>query len=254
MTRHDRSPGPAMRHLIHRPRRTMRRSTALLATSAALAAVAPGCTVDRVRDDAAATPPAADTVDGAARTSAGAPASTDTATGLAVDAPPSESSAVRATADTVIPTATTAELAALRTQLVVPVQGVKPADLHDSYTEARGGRVHEALDIAAPRGTPVVSAADGRVLKLHESAAGGHMIYAADSSNRFVLLYAHLDGYAPGLAAGMPVHRGQLLGYVGTSGNANPATPHLHFGVARARPSVWWWRGVPVNPYPLLAP
>jgi murein DD-endopeptidase MepM/ murein hydrolase activator NlpD len=94
---------------------------------------------------------------------------------------------------------------------------------------------------------------DGRVLKLHESVAGGLMVYAADAADRFILMYGHLDRYAEGLADGASLRRGQVIGYVGTTGNAPPGTPHLHFAIARGRPSVKWWKGTPVNPYPLLA-
>jgi murein DD-endopeptidase MepM/ murein hydrolase activator NlpD len=140
--------------------------------------------------------------------------------------------------------------------LLVPVAGVRVADLRDTYTEQRGGgtRTHEALDIAAPRGTPVLSATGGRVLKLFDSKAGGRMVYAADSTERYILMYAHLDAYAPGLAEGQPLRRGQPIGTVGTSGNAPPNLPHLHFAVARAGDVKQWWKGVPVNPYSLLAP
>ena len=147
---------------------------------------------------------------------------------------------------------TPAELSALSAQLEVPVQGVTRAELRDTYAEARGDRVHEALDILAARGTPVLSATNGRVLKLFNSKAGGLMVYATDASERFILLYGHLDGYAPGLRDGMRLERGQVIGYVGTSGNAPPATPHLHFGILRGQPNVSWSRGVPINPYPLL--
>lgn len=122
------------------------------------------------------------------------------------------------------------------------------------YAEPRGTRVHEALDILAPRGTPVLSATAGRVLRLHQSKAGGMMIYAADASDRFILLYGHLDTFAPGLAAGMPLIAGQPIGSVGTTGNAPPNTPHLHFAVLRGHPSRQWWRGTPTNPYPLFRP
>jgi peptidoglycan LD-endopeptidase LytH len=154
--------------------------------------------------------------------------------------------------DTSAIAASPSELSALAATLVIPVQGVQPSALHDSYDEARAGHVHRALDIHAPRGTPVVAATDGRVLKLHDSAAGGLMVYQADASDRFILMYGHLDRYAEGLADGMPVRRGQVIGYVGTTGNAPPGTPHLHFVVSRGRPSASWWRGTPVNPYPLL--
>ena len=105
----------------------------------------------------------------------------------------------------------------------------------------------------APRGTPVVSATDGRVLKLFNSVAGGTMVYAADASDRFILMYAHLDRYADGVVDKMPIKRGQLLGYVGSTGDASAAAPHLHFAIARGHPSAAWWKGTPVNPYPLLA-
>lgn len=144
------------------------------------------------------------------------------------------------------------DLAELSAQLDVPVQGVARSELHDSYAEARGGRVHEALDIMAARGTHVLSAADGRLLKMFDSKPGGLMVYAADASGRFILLYGHLDRYEDGLVEGMHLTRGQQIGYVGTTGNAQAGAPHLHFAVLRADPSGAWWKGVAVNPYPLL--
>jgi hypothetical protein len=146
-----------------------------------------------------------------------------------------------------------AAASALASSLVIPVVGVVYSALHDGFTERRsGGRMHEALDIMAPRGTPVVSAVDGRLLKLHLSKAGGLMVYAADATDQFILMYAHLDRYADGLVEGAPLHKGQVLGYVGTTGNAPPNAPHLHFAIARGQPSVQWWKGVAVDPYPLL--
>ncbi len=140
--------------------------------------------------------------------------------------------------------------------LIVPVQGIDATALRDTYAEQRGGgtRPHEALDILAPRGTPVLSATGGRVLKLFDSKAGGRMVYAADSSERFILMYAHLDAYAPGLADGQPLTRGQVIGVVGTTGNAPANVPHLHFAIARTNNVKEWWKGAPVNPFPLLAP
>ena len=140
--------------------------------------------------------------------------------------------------------------------LLVPVQGIEPSALRNTYDEQRGGgaRTHEALDIPAQRGTPVLSATGGRVLKLFDSKAGGKMVYAADSSERFILMYAHLDAYAPGIAEGQPLRRGQVIGTVGTTGNAPPNVPHLHFAIARSNDVKVWWKGAPVNPYPLLAP
>lgn len=135
----------------------------------------------------------------------------------------------------------------------MPVQGADPTKLIPSFTDARGTRRHDALDIHASRGTPVLSATDGTLRHLHESKAGGLMIYASDTSGRFVLMYAHLDRYADGLKEGMPLSAGQVIGYVGTTGNAPPTVPHLHFAIARVPPDSRWWRGTPVDPYPLLS-
>ena len=122
--------------------------------------------------------------------------------------------------------------------------------LVDSFDEIRGGtRRHEAIDIMAPRGTPVLSADNGKVLKLHNSVAGGLSVYVADPTQRFIMLYAHLDSYRAGLAAGMPVKKGDLLGYVGFTGNASPAAPHLHFAIARSDNPTEWWKGSPLNPF-----
>lgn len=147
-----------------------------------------------------------------------------------------------------------ADLAILQAEMMVPVSGVKVAALHDTYNELRGGtRPHEALDILAPRGTPVLSSTNGRVLKLFNSKPGGLMVYAADSTGRFILMYGHLDAYAPGLADGQLLVRGQKIGVVGTTGNAPANVPHLHFAIARSANINEWWKGTPVNPYPLLA-
>jgi peptidoglycan LD-endopeptidase LytH len=181
----------------------------------------------------------------------------DTVVALGVDTEPTAtalpvSPSVRSRNDSA--PASISELADLRAVLMIPVQGVQRGDLHDTYLDPRSGHTHEALDIIAARNTPVLSATDGRLLKLHESRAGGLMIYAADASDRFILMYGHLERYASGLAEGATLRRGQVIGYVGTTGNAPPGTPHLHFAIARGAPSVAWWKGEPVNPYPLLAP
>ncbi len=148
---------------------------------------------------------------------------------------------------------TGAALDVLRSELIIPVFGVVAGELRDTFTEARGnGRVHDAIDILAPRNTPVLAATNGRVLKLFTSKAGGLMVYAADSSERFIMMYGHLDGYAPGLADGSRLTRGQTIGFVGTTGNAPPNLPHLHFAIARAVDISRWWQGTAVNPYPLL--
>ena len=140
--------------------------------------------------------------------------------------------------------------------LVIPVAGVKAEQLTDNFSDARGGgsRLHEALDIMAPRGTPVVAAAAGTVEKLFHSDAGGNTIYVRTPDRNTIHYYAHLDRYADGLVEGAPLRRGEVIGYVGTTGNAPANTPHLHFAIARGTPSKSWWKGEPVNPYLLLRP
>jgi murein DD-endopeptidase MepM/ murein hydrolase activator NlpD len=138
-------------------------------------------------------------------------------------------------------------------KLAMPVKGVQPGAIRDNFEEGRGKRKHEAIDIFAPRGTPVVAVDDGRIAKLFTSVAGGLTVYQFDPSERFIYYYAHLDGYADELKEGIPVKRGELIGYVGTSGNAPKATPHLHFTIFRATPDKKWWKGEAINPYPFLA-
>jgi len=144
-----------------------------------------------------------------------------------------------------------AGLLASRT-LIVPVVGVPRSKLRDTFDERRGATRHEAIDIAAPRGTPVLAVGDGRIAKLFESVPGGHTVYQFDPDEKFAYYYAHLDGYAAGLKEGMPVKRGEVIGYVGTSGNAPPEAPHLHFAIFRLGPERHWWKGTPVNPYAFL--
>jgi murein DD-endopeptidase MepM/ murein hydrolase activator NlpD len=137
--------------------------------------------------------------------------------------------------------------------LILPVQGIHPEDLRDSYAETRGGgRVHEALDIMAPRNTPVLAVEDGRVAKLFTSKQGGLTIYQFDPSEIYAYYYAHLERYADGVQEGGLVRRGQVIGYVGTSGNAAPDGPHLHFAIFRLTPEKRWWEGDPINPFPVL--
>jgi peptidoglycan LD-endopeptidase LytH len=157
-------------------------------------------------------------------------------------------------ADSTPPETTASDLAVLSAELMIPIAGVQPSELRDTFHEPRGGgtRMHEALDIMAPRGTPVLSAAPGRVLKLHNSKDGGLMVYAADSSERFVLMYAHLDHYADGMRDGAPLRRGQVIGYVGSTGDAQPNAPHLHFAIAHPRDVKFWWTGTAIDPRPLL--
>lgn len=138
--------------------------------------------------------------------------------------------------------------------LLVPVQGVAPAELADTFGDARSGeRQHEALDILAPAGTPVLAVADGHIEKLFESKLGGLTLYQFDPEGRFAYYYAHLQAYAPGVMEKKAVRRGDVIGYVGATGNADPAAPHLHFAVFALGPERAWWKGTPINPYPLLA-
>lgn len=136
--------------------------------------------------------------------------------------------------------------------LIVPVAGVRASSLRDTYNEARGGRIHEALDILAPRGTPVIAADDGVVKKLFTSVPGGLTVYEFDPDARYCYYYAHLHAYAPALHEGQRLKRGDVIGYVGTTGNAPKDAPHLHFSVIRLDPDKRWWKGTPINPYPLL--
>ena len=142
------------------------------------------------------------------------------------------------------------ELAARR--LLFPLPAAQESALRESFHEKRGTRTHEAVDIMAPRGTPVYAVEDGRVAKLFTSVAGGKTIYQFDPSGRFAYYYAHLDRYAPGLADGKEVKRGETIGYVGSTGNAPPHAPHLHFAIFQLGPKRQWWKGDPVDPYPLL--
>jgi peptidoglycan LD-endopeptidase LytH len=134
-----------------------------------------------------------------------------------------------------------------------PIAGLRASDLHDTFAEARGsGRVHEALDIMAPRGTPVLAVDEGNVAKLFTSEQGGLTVYQFDNRREICYYYAHLDRYAPGLQEGMLLRKGDLVGYVGSSGNADPSAPHLHFAVFRLGSEKNWWAGTPVNPYQAL--
>lgn len=150
--------------------------------------------------------------------------------------------------------ANAAAVDALRGQVLdIPVRGVKQSELRDTFSDVRGSsRAHEAMDIMAPRRTPVVAAQDGTVVKLFTSKAGGLTIYQFDSSGTFCYYYAHLEGYAEGLGEGQTVHRGDVIGYVGSTGNASADAPHLHFAIFRLTPERQWWKGEPINPYPIL--
>ena len=139
--------------------------------------------------------------------------------------------------------------------LAIPVPGVRPEQLSDTFTQARAhGRPHDAIDIMAPRGTPVIAAAEGTVEKLFFSHGGGGItVYVRSPDRGWMYYYAHLDHYRPGLAEGQQVRRGDLLAFVGSTGDASPNAPHLHFAINRMAPEERWWQGTPINPYPLLA-
>ncbi|HUR91361.1 MAG TPA: M23 family metallopeptidase [Gemmatimonadaceae bacterium] len=146
------------------------------------------------------------------------------------------------------------DVATLRARgLAIPVGGVRAANLVGSFSDPRGGRVHEALDIGAPRGTPVLSADDGTVLKLFTSRAGGLTIYVADPTKSFIYYYAHLDAYAPTLAEGQAVTKGQQIATVGITGNAR-GIPHLHFAILKNSDMKRWWTGTAIDPYSILRP
>jgi len=136
--------------------------------------------------------------------------------------------------------------------LLLPVQGARFEDVKDTFSEARGGRVHEAVDILAPRDTPVVAVDEGKVVKFFYSVRGGITIYQFDPTETYCYYYAHLDRYASDIKEGDYVRRGQVIGYVGTSGNAPKDTPHLHFAIFKLNADKRWWEGTAIDPYPVL--
>jgi murein DD-endopeptidase MepM/ murein hydrolase activator NlpD len=138
-------------------------------------------------------------------------------------------------------------------QLELPVRGAVKRELRDSFYETRGATDnHEAIDIMAPRNTPILAVEDGTIARLFQSKAGGTTVYQFDPTTRYVYYYAHLERYADGLQEGDQVQRGQVLGYVGTSGNAPKDTPHLHFAIFRLTEKKQWWQGSPIDPYEVL--
>ncbi len=136
--------------------------------------------------------------------------------------------------------------------IAIPVAGVEKRALTDQFNDSRGSRVHQAIDLMAPRNTPVIAAVSGKIRKLFLSVAGGITIYQYDENEQLVYYYAHLERYAPDIAEGKFVRQGEVIGYVGTSGNANPSGPHLHFSIGNLTATKQWWKTVPVNPYPIL--
>lgn len=140
-----------------------------------------------------------------------------------------------------------------RLSLIIPVAGVRPEQLIDTFVDARSeGRLHDAIDIPAPSGTPVLAAANGRILKLFQSERGGTTVYQLSENQELVFYYAHLSGYAPGLAEGSEVRQGEVIAYVGDTGNAGAGNFHLHFSIAAVSDPVRYWEGTNINPYPLL--
>ncbi len=171
--------------------------------------------------------------------------------GTAPAAPASPATPAKPLASATLSEGSADDIAALTAKkLTIPVAGIQPAQLVDTWGQARAnGRRHEAIDILAPRGTPIVAAEDGRVAKLFTSKLGGLTIYQFDPSETYSYYYAHLDHYAPGLTEGQMLHRGQVIGYVGFTGDAIESAPHLHFAIAHLDAGKHWWQGVPINPY-----
>jgi murein DD-endopeptidase MepM/ murein hydrolase activator NlpD len=200
--------------------------------------------------------PLASAAAGATGPMAGAVSALKSATSGAVDE--SANAVVEVPAPTsgssgIIPTEAPEAKALAARNLDIPVSGVSPGKLVRSYHDARsGGREHEALDILAPRNTPVIAVEDGTIAKLFNSKAGGITVYQFDPGQQYAYYYAHLERYADGLKEGDQVHRGQVLGYVGTTGNAPKDTPHLHFAVFRLTSDKHWWEGTPIDPYDIL--
>jgi|GEM_PF-851397 len=155
--------------------------------------------------------------------------------------------------------ASTARLASARPEtrrgmgLLVPVLGMPVERLRNTYDESRsGGRRHDAIDIHAPKGTPVVATTDGTIIKLHNGARGGLSLYQMDDDGRTRYYYAHLDRYAQGVREGLRVRRGEVIGYVGDTGNAQPGDYHLHFSIAVLSDRSRWWAGENLNPFSVL--
>ncbi|HYD86204.1 MAG TPA: M23 family metallopeptidase [Vitreimonas sp.] len=186
-------------------------------------------------------------VDGRARADA-APAAAETAEPVSLEPKPRLRAYAMRKAS---PRLSAEALRTLPVSLMVPVEGLTQAALTDTFGAARGeGRSHHGIDIMAEAGTPVLAAADGEIAKFHDSERGGVSIYQFDASGRLVFYYAHLEERAPWLEEGQEVRQGDVIGYVGMSGNA--PVPHLHFEIQHRKDGRRWWRGSPVNPYPLL--
>ena len=224
-----------MRRIDRRRRERLRRRIVNFGVSFALGALVATLLTDRVQRQ---------------RTSQPAEPLPIATTGDIESGGPPRSPAVEAAA----PSMTEAIGSLARRNLLIPVEGVTGNRLTNTFNDSRAlGRRHDAIDIMAPRGTEVRAVDEGTIAKLFTSKAGGLTIYQFDPTQTFSYYYAHLDHYASGLAEHQSVSRGQLLGYVGSTGNASETAPHLHFAIARLGTDRAWWRGDPINPYPLLA-
>jgi murein DD-endopeptidase MepM/ murein hydrolase activator NlpD len=137
-------------------------------------------------------------------------------------------------------------------EMAPPISGLTPMDLHDDFAEVHSGHRHEAIDILEPRGTPVHAVVPGTIRKLFFSIRGGNTIYQFEEKGMYCYYYAHLDSYAKGLREGMQVKRGEVIGFVGSTGNADANTPHLHFAIFELGPEKAWSKGKAINPYPGL--
>jgi murein DD-endopeptidase MepM/ murein hydrolase activator NlpD len=225
-----------MRRIDRRRRERLRRGVVNFGVSFALGALVATLLTDRVQRQRTSQPaePSPIATTGEIESSGGAP----------------RAPAVEAAA----PSMTESIGSLARRDLLIPVGGVTGNRLTDTFNDSRAlGRRHDAIDIMAPRGTEVRAVDDGTIAKLFTSKAGGLTIYQFDPTQTFSYYYAHLDHYASGLAEHQSVSRGQLLGYVGSTGNASENAPHLHFAIARLGTDRAWWKGDPINPYPLLA-
>lgn len=143
-------------------------------------------------------------------------------------------------------------LASSMDEMTLPIAGLTAKDLRDTFVEEHNGHPHEAIDIMAARGTPVHAVISGTVQKLFLSKAGGNTIYEFDQEGTLCYYYAHLDRYAEGLREGKHVEQGEVIGYVGSTGNASPDAPHLHFTIFQLGPEKQWWKGTPINPFEFL--
>jgi murein DD-endopeptidase MepM/ murein hydrolase activator NlpD len=174
---------------------------------------------------------------------------------VATATPPAPAPSLAPAAPSAIPTPTASASAAPAPagSLLLPVQGIAATQLQDTFTDARSeGRVHDAIDILAPAGTPVLAVADGTVEKLFDSERGGLTLYQFEPSGRYCYYYAHLQRYADGIVEKKAIRRGEVIGYVGSTGNASPDAPHLHFEIHRLGAERQWWKGESLNPYPVL--